>query len=252
LPFLSSTNGILDFIVFDYPSKEEKINQFKMLMKDPEVQPFFRNYIENIIATSELKILKRLALLEQKLDLADPDLLDEEEIEITIPEQLSLLAERIDNITEPVKTVSQPVTQDITVIPETKTEIRAYELVKHLQTNVKPRNNEIFMTVRECMNFIQVGIKTEYRVENVKNPRQVKKEVLEKAREMYSDLVSLVPKRNGNKEVRIVLERTIKNDSNSLKRKIKNDSNSLKRKIKNDSNSLKRKTTNLTDGSFWN
>jgi len=97
------------------------------------------------------------------------------------------------------------------------------------------------MTARECINFIQVGIKTEYRVENVKNPRQVKKEVLEKAREMYSDLVSLVPKRNGNKEVRIVLERTIKNDSNSLKRK-----------IKNDSNSLKRKTTNLTDGSFWN
>jgi len=91
----SSTNGILDFIVFDYPSKEEKINQFKMLMKDPEIQPFFRNYIENIIATSELKILKRLALLEQKLGLADPDLLDEEEIEITIPEQLSLLAERI-------------------------------------------------------------------------------------------------------------------------------------------------------------
>jgi len=66
---MSSLNDVsLDFKVFDRPSKEEKITQFKMLMKDPEVQPFFRNYIENIIATSDLRILKRLDRIEAKIE----------------------------------------------------------------------------------------------------------------------------------------------------------------------------------------
>ena len=59
-------------------SKTEKINQFLMLIKDPEVQPFFRNYIENIIATSELKILKRLKAIETTLELNDYPIEDNE------------------------------------------------------------------------------------------------------------------------------------------------------------------------------
>lgn len=83
-------------------SREEKIQQFLMFLKDPEIQPVFRNYIENILATSELKILKRLAAVEATLGLNDfADF--EEEHELTIPEQLSLLTERIDTITELVK-----------------------------------------------------------------------------------------------------------------------------------------------------
>ena len=64
----SSYKDILDFKVFDRPSKEEKINQFKMLMKNPEVQPFFRNYIENIIATSNLRNSKRLDRIEAEIE----------------------------------------------------------------------------------------------------------------------------------------------------------------------------------------
>ena len=64
----SLNNVSLDFKVFDCSSKEEKINQFKMLMKDPEVQPFFRNYTENIIATSDLRILKRLDRIEAGIE----------------------------------------------------------------------------------------------------------------------------------------------------------------------------------------
>jgi hypothetical protein len=66
---MTSLNNVsLDFKVFDCPSKEETINQFKMLMKDPEVQPCFRNYIENIIATSDLRILKRLDRIEAEIE----------------------------------------------------------------------------------------------------------------------------------------------------------------------------------------
>ncbi len=42
-----------------------------MLIKDPDVQPIFRMYIENILATSELKILKRLAAIETLLGFDD-------------------------------------------------------------------------------------------------------------------------------------------------------------------------------------
>jgi hypothetical protein len=39
-----------------------------MLMKNPEVQPFFRNYIENIIATSNLRNSKRLDRIEAEIE----------------------------------------------------------------------------------------------------------------------------------------------------------------------------------------
>ena len=81
-------------------SKTEKVNQLLMLMKDPEVQPIFRMYIENILATSELKILKRLAAVETLLGLDDFSAGSDDEHKSTVPEQLSLLAERIDDITE--------------------------------------------------------------------------------------------------------------------------------------------------------
>ena len=72
---------------------------FLLLIKDPDVQPIFRMYIENILATSELKILKRLAAVETLLGLDDFSAGGDEEHELTIPEQLTLLAERIDNVT---------------------------------------------------------------------------------------------------------------------------------------------------------
>jgi len=69
-----------------FNSKTEKINQLLVLMKDPEVQPFFRNYIENIIATSDLRILKRLASVETLLRLNNYSDFENVEHEITIPE----------------------------------------------------------------------------------------------------------------------------------------------------------------------
>ena len=204
----SLNNVSLDFKVFDCPSKEEKINQFKMLMKDPEVQPFFRNYIENIIATSELRILKRHAAVETALGLNDFSDFEDEDQELTIPAQLSLLAERIDNITEPM-TYQETVKHDSVICPQTITEHRACELIDHLKNDIAPRNGEVFLTSREIMIFLKDGINVEYRIKkNVKNIRQVKKDVIEKAFEMFPTSVSLSKKSNGHKEVRVVLRQS--------------------------------------------
>lgn len=186
-------------------SKEEKVKQFLLLLKDPDVQSVFQLFVEKILATSDLKILKRLAAVETALGLNDfADFEDEQEM--SIPEQISLLSERIDNITEPV--VQGPIEEPVN-IPTSKTEIRAFELVEHLKEKPE-RNHEIFMTSREIMDFLKYNIPEEYRInKNVKNPRQIKKDVLEKAREMYPDKIFLSKKRSGNKEVRLVFTKSL-------------------------------------------
>jgi len=195
-------------------SREEKVQQFLMLLKDPDVQPVFRMYIENILATSELKILKRLAAVETVLGLDDYSDFEDEQ-KMSIPEQISLLSERIDTRTEPV--VQAPIKEPAS-IPTSKTEIRAVELVEHLQ-NTQERNNEVFMTSREIMSFLKYDLSDEYSISSkVKNPRQIKKDVLEKAVEMYPDIICLSKKRSGNKNVRIVYKPKI--DIFSLKRKL--------------------------------
>lgn len=198
-------------------SRKEKIQQFLMLLKDPEVQPVFRIYVENILATSELNILKRLAEVETALGLNNfADFADEQEM--SIPEQISLLSERIDSINEPV--IKAPIDEEPAGIPmpTSKTEIRAIELVKHLKTT-PGRNNEVFLTSREIMDFLKYDLPDKYQISNnVKNPRQVKKDVIEKAVELYPDCVFLSKKKTGNKQVRIVYKPKI--NSNSLKCKL--------------------------------
>lgn len=194
-------------------SREEKIQQFLMLLKDPEVQPVFRTYIENILATSDLKILKRLADVETALGLSDfADFEDEQEM--SIPEQISLLSERIDSITE---TAGQALIKEPASIPTSKTEVRAFELVEKLKKTPE-RNNAVFLTSREIMDFLKDDLPEEYRVNSkVKNPRQIKKDVIEKAVELYPEVFTS-KKRTGNKEVRLVYN--LKINSNSPKCKL--------------------------------
>ena len=84
--------------IFNLPD----VQQFIKLLAVPEVEVVFNLMVENAIALSELKILKRLADVEKALGLNDFSDFKEEH-EMTLPEQISLLAERIDNITEPIQ-----------------------------------------------------------------------------------------------------------------------------------------------------
>jgi hypothetical protein len=182
-------------------SKTEKINQFLMLIKDPDVQPIFRMYIENVLATSELKLLKRLAAVETLLGLDDFSVGGDEEHELTIPEQLSLLAERIDNVTEPVQRESIP--EPVPMLT-TKTEIRAHSLVEHLKNDVQERSGTKFLSSEEIVSFLRYGIDEPYRVREGQNIRQTKKEVLDKAVKLFPANIFLSQKSHGRKNVRII------------------------------------------------
>lgn len=191
----SLNNVSLDFKVFDCSSKEEKINQFKMLMKDPEVQPFFRNYIENIIATSELRILKRLSAVETALGLNDFSDFEDEEREPNIPEKIEALKEEIQNIE-----YKAPVNPTITLEPTSKTEVRASLLVSELKDSGKDH-----LTSHEIIHFLKSKLPDNCKVnERIQNIRKVKQDVLKAASNMYPD-VFLSKKKTGHKEVRLIL-----------------------------------------------
>jgi hypothetical protein len=180
------------------PAAVEKV------LSDPE-NPMFLNAVERILATSDLKILKRLFTHDILLGLEEP-FDTEEERAPNLPEQLKELSERIE---QPLCRPTISIKMDTEIIPQTVTEHRAQELIEHLKNDIVPRNSEVFLTSREIMIFLKDGINVEYRIKkNVKNIRQVKKDVIEKAFEMFPTSVSLSKKSNGHKEVRVVLRQS--------------------------------------------
>ena len=101
-----------------------------MLIKDPDVQPIFRIYIENILATSDLRILKRLTAIETVLELNDYPI-EDNEAESTIPRQISLLSDQIKTVikTNNRQSIIAPIHESIH-IGMSKTTARAILLFK--------------------------------------------------------------------------------------------------------------------------
>jgi hypothetical protein len=118
-------------------------NSLKELMitlvkEDQEFRECLMNVMECFVQESIHKFPKRLAVIEKTLGLNDWSDFDDEDHELTLPEQLSLLAERIDNITEPVA-CQEPIKEPV-ASPKTLTETRACLLVDHLRNRISPRN----------------------------------------------------------------------------------------------------------------
>jgi len=176
-----------------------------LVKEDIDFRESIREAVDYSVATSDLKILKRLSVVET--DLGHNDLADYEEDHIpTIPEQIKELSERIE---QPLCRPTISIKMDTEIIPQTVTEHRARELIEHLKNDIAPRNSEVFLTSREIIIFLKDGINVEHRIKkNVKNIRQVKKDVIEKAFEMFPTSVSLSKKSNGHKEVRVVLRQS--------------------------------------------
>ena len=176
-----------------------------LVKEDIDFRESIREAVDYSVATSDLKILKRLSVVET--DLGHNDLADYEEDHVpTIPEQIKELSERIE---QPLCRPTISIKMDTEIIPQTVTEHRASELITHLKNDIAPRNSEVFLTSREIMLFLKDGIKAEYRIKKtVKNIRQVKKDVIEKAVEMFTSSVSLSKKAKGHKEVRVILRQS--------------------------------------------
>jgi hypothetical protein len=187
--FTDNNKAIFDFKCFD----PEPIQKLLELLQTQEVQAFLKIFIDNSIATSDLKILKRLADIERALGLNGfSDF--EEEHEQTIPEQLSLLTERIDSITEP--------TQESVIEPRTTLEHKATELVNHVR-DAATKTGKMFLDSKEQIHFFKYELSEPLRMGDIQNPRQFKKDVIDKAKSMFP-FIALDKKKNGRRNVRVV------------------------------------------------
>jgi len=181
-----------------------------LVKEDIDFRESLKEAFDYSAATSDLKILKRLSVVETDLGRNDLVDFDDEEHVPTIPEQIKELLERLE---QPLNKSNDSIKIELPVSPKTTLEHKASELVEHLKTNVKPRNGEVFLNSREIMTFLKNEIKEEYQMKNIQNPRQAKKDIIEKAKKMFSDFIVLDKKKHGNKDIRIVYKP--KNDSMS-------------------------------------
>ena len=187
-------------------SKSEKINQFLTLMKDPDVQPTFRMYIENILATSELNILKRLTVIETVLELNDYPL-EDDEAESTIPKQISSLSNQMKEVikTNNKQSSMKPIPEFIH-IGMSKTTARAISLYKDMIEVAIEGKDQIVIGSREIKNYLTNHIEPEYRVGDVSNFRKVKRDVLTTLKKLLPDNVLLNRNQHGRREIRLVYE----------------------------------------------
>jgi hypothetical protein len=202
-------------------SKTEKINQFLMLIKDPDIQPVlrmcFENILknpdiqpvlkmcfENILATSELNILKRLKATETVLELNDYPI-EDGDAESTIPKQISLLSNQINEVikTNNKRSIMEPIPKAIH-IGMSKTTARAILLFKDVIEVAIEGKDQIVIESRDIKNYLTNHIEPEYRVGNVSNFRKVKKDVLTTLKKLLPDNILLDKKKYGRREIRLV------------------------------------------------
>jgi|SRR5664280_119250 hypothetical protein len=191
-----STNyATLDFKPFDC---QEKVKEFIALLKYPEVQAVLKLFIDNSIVTSDLQILQRLATLEAKLGLND--LLDSDEP--TIPEQLSILADRIDT-----QTIREPSLEPVQVCA-TYTGVRAHLLIQYLEKDIGANDfGELEVRSRDFRTFIEKIIPENYRTMNTTNLRQLKKQIFETAVKLFPEKVFIHKSLGGNRETSLVFKK---------------------------------------------
>jgi hypothetical protein len=159
------------------------------------------NIVETVLATSELKVLKRISTLETVLGFNDLDLDDEQK---TIPERIEALEKKA--IIAPLEKPREETKQELPIIPHTTLDMKACEVVEHLKYDVEERHGSIFMNSMEFYDFMKNTITENLRMKDIKNPRQAKKDIIKRILELYSDIVVLIKNKSGNKVTGIALK----------------------------------------------
>ena len=173
-------------------SKAEKLDRFYSLVQDPEIQPEIQTWFDGMLATSKLNLVKRVATIETVTGLDDFSDLEDEEREPTLPEKINLLAEKIEQIESNSQAYTTIENQEI-FIPETKTEKTVIELAKFAAS--LPVKDGVKAITPTLFHHFRKHILPEELRPNTINPRQWKKDVSDKMRELCT---SIKPDKKGN------------------------------------------------------
>ena len=170
-----------------------------LVKEDIDFRESIREAVDYSIAISDLKILPRLSVVETDLGYNDLDI--EEEHNPTIPEQIKELSYRIE---QPLNKCPEELLTDF-YIPHTTLDLKACAIAEHLKGNWKLRNDEVFMNSREIYNYLKTELPEELRLKDITNPRQAKKDILERAVKLFPNTVCIVKNKSGNKVLGIAL-----------------------------------------------
>lgn len=181
-------------------SKAIKGYNLYLIKEDPEYRAEVKTYFDVCLATSELKPIKRIADLETITGLNDFADFEDEERAPNLQDQIKELSCKICG--KPQESIKI----DLPIIPETTLDLKAVEIVSHLEEKVKPRHNNIFMDTKEIFHFLKNEISEDLRLKDIRNPRQAKKDILERAVKLFSDKVFIIKNKSGNKVTGIALK----------------------------------------------
>jgi hypothetical protein len=168
--------------------------------EDIDFRESLKDVFDYHMATSELRVLKRLSVVET--DLGHNDLADFEEEHVpTIPEQIKELSDRIE---QPLNNSPKEIEPEVTVI-ETTLDKKACALVEYLKTEAKPNDFGQFVIGRKDLEtFMQNTIEEGLRVKNVS--RQLKADLFERAVKLFPNVVYIQRSKSGNKTKMLALK----------------------------------------------
>jgi hypothetical protein len=91
------------------------------------------------------------------------------------------------------------------VIPKTSLEHKAFKLVESMRIKPRSRSGEIFMDNKELTTFLNNELPEELK-SNDSNLRRVKKRVIEKAKQLFPNAISINKSKYGRHETRIIFK----------------------------------------------
>lgn len=170
-----------------------KVQEFLTLLQDPEVYPVFQEMVLKVLLDLEgCQLLRRVQNIEKHLG-ADEDYCigedlfqDDKEVVMTIPEQLALISERIND-------TSVPVLRE-TIFSGNSTEVRA-RFLKDALKEADERNAEKYFNSKEVQSFLlgrEIPRLSRYIIPEdqrttEKAARKVANDVMKKAAEMFPE-----------------------------------------------------------------
>ena len=156
--------------------------------------------VEKVLLTSELRTIQRIASLENVTGLTDySDFEEEEDHAPTIPEQITVLAEKIENITVTCKPIIEPVIQ-----PEGVADNRAVTIYNEAKKALETGTS--FFGTKQVNHILRNLVPEGFRVKECQNIGQAKKEAFARLDKLFPGMFSFKQKAYGRKDVRLVFQ----------------------------------------------
>lgn len=193
----------------DFPKAIKGYSMY-LIKEDKEYRDEIKTYFNECLITSELKPVQRLADIEAVTGLKDYSEFEEEHAP-TLPEQITVLSEKIESLSESTFKPTEEEKDENPIVPNTTLTQKANALTEYLKEKTKPNwsgklvleNNDIYKFFRE---IIQEDLRWP---EKMRGYRGAKKSIIERAQEMFPNEVEVVRNKSGNKITGLALKASV-------------------------------------------